>query len=86
MGGVACSQGGCLLPGRVPAHRGVLVPGGACSGGACSGGVGVLAPGGVPGGDPPNGYCCGRYVSYWNTFLLIIKTKILMVPFAWYTY
>ena len=26
---------------------------------------------GVPGGDPPNGYCCGRYASYWNAFLFI---------------
>ena len=33
---------------------------------------GVLPPGGGPGGDPPrDGYCCGRYVSYWNAFLLI---------------
>ena len=28
---------------------------------------GVLAPGRVPGGDPPDGYC---YASYWNAFLL----------------
>ena len=50
-----CPRGGCLLLGG-------LVPGGACSGGdACSRGV--------PGGDPPNAYCCGRYASYWNTFL-----------------
>ena len=26
--------------------------------------------GGVPGGDPPDGHCCGRYVSYRNAFLL----------------
>ena len=26
-------------------------------------------PGGVPGGDPPDGYCYGRYASYWNAFL-----------------
>ena len=28
----------------------------------------------LPGGDPPppgDGYCCGRYASYWNAFLLI---------------
>ena len=24
---------------------------------------------GVPGGDPPDRYCCGRYASYWNAFL-----------------
>ena len=37
------------------------------------GGGGVPAPGvcsqGVPGGDPPDGYCCGRYASYCNAFL-----------------
>ena len=21
--------------------------------------------------SPPNGYCCGRYASYWNAFLLL---------------
>ena len=34
----------------------------------------VSAPGeggGVSGGDPPDGYCCGRYASYWNAFLFI---------------
>ena len=30
----------------------------------------MLPPGG-PGGDPSrDGYCCGRYASYWNAFLL----------------
>ena len=33
------------------------------------GGGGCLVPSGVPGGDPPDGYCCGRYASYWNAFL-----------------
>ena len=46
--------GGCLVLGGVPGPRG----------GACSWGEGV------PGGDPPDGYCCGRYASYWNAFLL----------------
>ena len=31
----------------------------------------MSAPGGVPGGDPPDGYCCGRYASFWNAFLLV---------------
>ena len=22
---------------------------------------------------PPNGYCCGRYASYWNAFLLMLR-------------
>ena len=78
-------RGGCLLLGGACSRgvwsRGVPAPGGlvwgvwsgggACSGGsglggACSGGSG---PGGVPGGDPPDSYCCGRYASYWNAFL-----------------
>ena len=70
------TEGGYLVPGD-------LLTGGACSRwGVCSGGV--PAPGvppswgclflggacsrGVPGGDPPDGYCCGRYASYWNAF------------------
>ena len=30
---------------------------------------GVSGPRGVPGGDPRDGHCCGRYASYWNAFL-----------------
>ena len=54
-------------------------PGGGRSGGAWSqGGVpgpagGCLVPGGLlrgmPGGDPPDSYCCGRYESYFNAFV-----------------
>ena len=34
---------------------------------------GVPGPGG-PGGDTfPDGYCCGRYASYWNAFLLFFE-------------
>ena len=33
--------------------------------------------GGVPGGDPPeDGYCCGRYASYWNAFLSYKKRSL----------
>ena len=47
---------------------GCMVPGGAYSGG------------GVPCGDPPpDGYCCGRYASYWNAFLLLIYCGLLFV-------
>ena len=65
--------GVCLSTGEVPGPEGVEgVP--APGRGACSGG-GVPAPGGlvwgVPGGDPPDGYCCGRYASYWNAFLFL---------------
>ena len=69
-----------LSAGGVPAPSGLPSPGG----GAWSGGVwsrGCLVPGGVPAprggvwsrgvpdGDPPDGYCCGWYASYWNAFL-----------------
>ena len=60
-------SGGCLLPG------GCLVPGGAWSlGGAWS--WGVPGQGGAWSREclvlkPPDGYCCGRYTSYWNAFL-----------------
>ena len=60
--------------------RGVPGPGG----GAWS--WGVPGPRGVPslrgtgsggpGGDPPDGYCCGRYASYWNAFLLFFILRV----------
>ena len=65
-GGYACSQAGlvlewCLLPGgMVPAQVGSGT--GGClvlGGGRCSGGCPM----------PPDGYCYGRYTSYWNAFL-----------------
>ena len=39
--------------------------------GACSCSGGAPAPGGVETPPPPkaDGYCCGRYASYWNAFL-----------------
>ena len=44
--------------------------GGAWSWGVPGRGGGAFSRGGVPGGDPPDGYCCGRYAAYWNAFLL----------------
>ena len=72
-GGIlAClAAGGCLLPGGllwgVPApgegvYSGGSAPGGYALGGICSRG-GWWRP-------PPDGYCCGRYASHWNAFLL----------------
>ena len=52
-------QGNIFTPVCHSVHRGI------CLG---PGGWGCLLPG-VPGGDPPDGYCCGRYASYWNAFL-----------------
>ena len=58
--------------GVVPGPRGVLGPGGVPGPGVPGpGGMGACTPG-VPGGDPPDGYCCGRYASYWNAFLFTL--------------
>ena len=72
--------GGCLVWG-VPGPGGCLVRGlGAWSQGGMPGPRGCLVPGGggIPActeADPPfperDGYCCGRYASYWNAFLLL---------------
>ena len=43
--------------------RGVPGPRGTCSGGMPSSGGCLME-------TPQNGYCCGRYASYWNAFLL----------------
>ena len=51
---------GCLLQG-VPALGGLLLGGCLLPGGTCSGGCLVETL--------PEGYCCGRYASYWNAFL-----------------
>ena len=53
------STGRCLLR-RVPAPGGVLL-----------GGVPVLGCWSASGGGAQDGYCCGRYASYWNAFLFI---------------
>ena len=54
-----CAIRACLAAGGVP-DPGDLLLGGSAPGG------------GVSGGDQPDGYCCGRYASYWNAFLLLI--------------
>ena len=78
---------GITGPGGVHGPRG-SAPGGAWSGGGLLlgglPGLGGSALGGclvlgVPGSGgclvetPPDGYCCGRYASYWNAFLLIYQ-------------
>ena len=46
--------------------QGGLLPGGVCSQrGSCSWGGAWWRP-------PRDGYCCGRYASYWNAFLLVL--------------
>ena len=67
---------------------GSAVGGGACSGGgrwgACSVGSALGGGGACSGGalrPPPkaDGYCCGRYASYWNELLLnfSVNTKFI---------
>ena len=75
LGGVSAPGEVGLLPGGrgVPPLEGCLL-GGVCSqGGACLGG---FAPGGSALGEgvvetPRDGYCYGRFASYWNAFLFI---------------
>ena len=58
-------------PGRGCLLWGVPGPGGACSGGGRVWSQGeVTCSGGCLVETPPDGYCCGRYASYWNAFLL----------------
>ena len=81
--GGAWSGGGGLLRG-VPGPRGYLVPEGVPApvgshprGGQLLGeGEGVPGPGGAWWRPPRDGYCCGRYASYWNAFLLSINVLI----------
>ena len=56
---------GNMFTGVCLSTGGCLLPGGHGPGG-------VHGPRGEPGGDPPpDGYCCGRYASYWNAFLFL---------------
>ena len=61
--GGACSGGGCLLlpGGRRSSPREVPAPWGGRVPALVRGGVFCCMP-------PPDGYCCGRYASYWNAF------------------
>ena len=77
--GGALSGGGCMVPGGVYGPGGHVVLGGCMvwgvyGPGGCMvlGGAwswGVHGPGGCLVETPPDGYCCGRYISFWNAFL-----------------
>ena len=58
-----------LLPGGLQAHTWGSAP------------RGVPAPRGALGGPPRDGYCCGRYASYWNAFLFkpVVKENYVML-------
>ena len=46
---------------------------------------GCLLPGGCLVETPHDGYCCGRYASYWNAFLFIqlsVRMLFLFIPFT----
>ena len=69
-----------VLQQGVPAPRGGEWSGGVCSQGVCLGGL-------LCGGDglllmetSPDGYCCGRYASYWNAFLFVFNLFPLLPP------
>ena len=71
--------GGLPGSGGVPAPGGCLVRGGAWSWGGCSWrgllpGGGCLVRGGAWWRTPPDNYCCGQYASYWNAFLLKVRS------------
>ena len=87
--------GGCLLRGGVPGPGGPGLggawSGGAWSwgvpghGGCLLLGASVAAPGGgIPActeAEPPgrDGYCCGRYASHWNAFLLTYMIQLELI-------
>ena len=64
----ALQQGGLLL-GGVPTPGGCSPGRSASGGGACSKGGLLWKGGGVETPPKADGYCCGRYASYWNAFL-----------------
>ena len=59
-GGGIPGPGGCLVLGCVPGPRGAWFR------------MGCLVPGGCLVETPTDGYCYGRYVSYWNAFLFCV--------------
>ena len=35
--------------------------------------------------DPPDGYCCGQFASYWNAFLLLFTYAFIILTLFWET-
>ena len=70
----ACIAGG--IPACLAAGGGGSAPWGSAPGGdACSGGV--PAPGGGCLPLKADGYCCGRFASYWNAFLFAFASTFV---------
>ena len=82
-GKVIFSQASVILSTGGVCSRGLSAPrGGVCVwfGGVCAWSRGVSVPRGCLVETPRDGYCCGRYASYWNAFLLNDTEKVeLMV-------
>ena len=69
--------GGCLVPGG-----GLLLGGGVCSRGMSAPG-GLLSQHALRQTPPPpgrDGHCCGRYASYWNSFLFVWTITSFLWP------
>ena len=64
----------CLSGGKGPGPGGVPGPGVPAP-------RGCLVPGGCLVETPPrrDGYCCGRYASYWNAFLFLFLISLLFL-------
>ena len=81
--GVFLSTGGVPAPGGLfwgVWSGGCLLPVGSGPGDACSGGCLLQGRCLLRGGAwwrPPDGYCCGRYASYWNAFLSSLLHGVL---------
>ena len=79
--GVCLSTGGCACSGGVSAPV-VPVPGECLLPGGC-----LLWGGGlVETPDPPDGYCCGQYASYWNAFLFSHLFSEILFFFKLFSY
>ena len=70
---IPCSRGVCYPSMHCRWYPSMPCSGGCypsmpCRRGSAPRGLRVCARG-VPGRDPPDGYCCGRYASCWNAFL-----------------
>ena len=63
----------------VPGPEGCLVTGGCLAWAGGPGPSGGLILGGCLWRPPRDGYCCGRYASYWNAFLFITVFVILII-------
>ena len=78
VGGIPACLAASLQGGWYPSVPCSRSPGGACSQGGC-----LLLGGACSRGEetpcPADSYCCGRYASYWNAFLLWVYLPKLLL-------